>query len=69
MFSMERTAWVLAIALAGVIGYLVGQKNTADDNIPKVAVDVVSENTDVSNEIDKSFGWGKALANINLEAV
>ena len=69
MFSMERTAWVLAIALAGVIGFFAGQRNFAGENKSKVAVEVVSENADVSNEIDKSFGWAKAPANIDLEAV
>jgi hypothetical protein len=68
MLPMERAIWVLAIVLAGTIGFIVGQK-TLPDTPPSVAVDVVSENTDVSNEINKSFGWAKAPENINVEAV
>ncbi|GAB6111681.1 hypothetical protein [Desulfomicrobium salsuginis] len=69
MPSLERAVWVLAIALAGTIGFLIGQRSIEAEPKPVVGVDVVSENTDVHNEISKSFGWAKAPANINLEAV
>lgn len=69
MLSLERAVWVLAIILAGTIGFLFGQDHANQEILPAVTVDVVSEYTDVSNEINKSFGWAKAPANISLEAV
>lgn len=69
MPSMERFVWVLVIALAGTIGFLVGQKNAPQQTLPAVSVNVATDNTDVSNEISKSFGWAKAPANIDLDAV
>lgn len=69
MPSLERAVWAIAIVLAGIIGFLIGQRSIEAESKPVVGIGVVSESTDVHNEISKSFGWAKAPANINLEAV
>lgn len=69
MFSTERIIWILVIVLAGTAGYFTGQKATPAGHNAQVSVEVVSEGTDVSNKIDKSFGWSRAPAGTNVEVV
>lgn len=69
MLSAERIAWVLVVVLVGSGGYLLGKMNSSPGQKKQVAVEVVAENTDVSNEIDKSFGWSKAPVGMSIEAV
>lgn len=69
IFSKERIVWILVIFLSGTAGYFMGQKAAPGEHKAQVAVEVVSEDTDVSNEINKSFGWSKAPAGTNVEAV
>jgi len=44
-------------------------KTTPAGHSAQVSVEVVSEDTDVSNKIDKSFGWSRAPAGTNVEVV
>lgn len=67
MFSSERIIWTLVIILAGTVGYFIGQKTTQTGH--KVSVEVASEDTDVSNKIDESFGWSRAPAGTKVEVV
>lgn len=67
IFSKERIAWILIIFLSGTAGYFMGQKAAPSEHKAQVAVEVVSENTDIADEIDKSFGWSRAPAGTNVE--
>lgn len=66
---LERIVWIVVIVLVGSVGYLLGHKKTAPEHKAQVGVEIVSENTDVSNEISKSFGWADAPAYMIVEAV
>ena len=68
LLSTERIVWMLVVVLVGSACYFVGQKNTTLEHKTQVAVDVVPQHTDVSNEIDKSFGWSKAPSDMKIEA-
>ncbi len=68
MYAKERIVWVLVVLFASTVGYFLGQKFAVPEHMAQVAVDVVSEDTDVSNEISKSFGWADAPAHMNVEA-
>jgi hypothetical protein len=37
--------------------------------VEQISVEVVSGHTDVLNEIDKSFGWSKSPASMELEPI
>ncbi|SFM20472.1 hypothetical protein SAMN05421830_12045 [Desulfomicrobium norvegicum] len=67
--AKERIVWVLVVLFASTVGYFLGQKVAVPEHKAQVAVEVVSEDTDVSNEISKSFGWADAPSNMNVEAV
>lgn len=70
MITRERAIWFIVVVAIGVSGYFIGKKNQPPEVAKKEAiVEVKSKNTDVSNEIDKSFGWAKAPAGINIEVV
>ncbi len=70
MITRERVIWVVIAVTIGASGYFIGKKSQPIDVTKKEAiVEVKSESTDVSNEIDKSFGWAKAQPDINVEAV
>ena len=69
MYAKERIVWVLVVLFASSVGYFLGQKVAVPEHKAQVAVGVVSEDTDVSNEISKSFGWAAAPAHMNVEAV
>lgn len=69
MGTKERLVWILLVFIAGGMSYFAGHNQSQARHGERVSVEVVSENTDVSNEIDKSFGWSKGPANMNIEAV
>lgn len=69
IISKERIVWILSIVLAGTVGYYTGEKATQPEHKAQVAVEVVSENTDVADDIDKSFGWSRAPAGTIVEVV
>jgi len=69
MFLSERVVWILVIVLAGTVGYFIGQKSTQTGYNSLVSVELASEDTDVSNKIDESFGWSRAPAGTKVEVV
>jgi hypothetical protein len=69
MLSTERAAWVVIVAMFGLVGYFIGQKSATPKHEDRVIASVSVEGADVSNEISKSFGWADAPASLNVEAV
>jgi hypothetical protein len=69
MFLLERVVWILVIVLAGTVGYFIGQKSTQTEYNAQNSIESASEDTDVSNKIDESFGWSRAPAGTKVEVV
>lgn len=70
MITKERTTWIVIVVAIGLSGYFFGKnKQPTEVSSKNAIVEVTSEGTDVSNEIDKSFGWAKAPTDINVEVV
>lgn len=59
-------AFIITAIIGVIVGFFIG-KQTSHNN-KRLAIECTIED-DVSDSIDQSFGWGKAPADIDIEAV